>query len=150
MLQENLFWGFWTRSDTNRAIQPQKMARGLKFRIEEEEGFYYLRSKNKGADPLQGYCCADLCLCFRICKKQVFSLRGSNEAGMLQLCTVKILKQLTYEMSRVLRKLAFCICISENKDTNQLRGNREADQRLCFRYIDRTIPLLSNSKISSL
>ena len=25
--------GFPTRSDTNRAVQPQKMARGLKFRI---------------------------------------------------------------------------------------------------------------------
>ena len=37
-------------------------------------------------------------------------------------------------MSGVLRKKAFCIC--ENKDADQLRGNREADQRLCFRYID--------------
>ena len=35
-------------------------------------------------------------------------------------------------MSRVMRKPAFCIC--ENKDADQLRGNREADQRLCFRY----------------
>ena len=26
------------------------------------------------------------------------------------------------------------ICIGENKDADQLRGNREADQRLCFRY----------------
>ena len=40
-----------------------------------------------------------------------------------------------------MRKPAFCIC--ENKDADQLRGNREADQRLCFRYIDSTIPLLS-------
>ena len=31
-----------------------------------------------------------------------------------------------------MRKPAFCIC--ENKDADQLRGNREADQRLCFRY----------------
>ena len=30
------------------------------------------------------------------------------------------------------------------------RRNREADQRLCFRYIDRTIPLLSKSETSSL
>ena len=30
------------------------------------------------------------------------------------------------------------------------RLNREADQRLCFRYTDSTIPLLSKSKISSL
>ena len=35
-------------------------------------------------------------------------------------------------MSLVMRKPAFCIC--ENKDTNQLRGKHEADQRLCFRY----------------
>ena len=42
------------------------------------------------------------------------------------------------------------ICIGENKDADQLRGNREADQRLCFRYTDSTIPLLSKSKISSL
>ena len=41
-------------------------------------------------------------------------------------------------------------CIRENKDADQLRGNREADQRLCFRYIDSTIPLLHKSEISSL
>ena len=52
------------------------------------------------------------------------------------------------QLSRVMRKLDFCIC--ENKDADQLRGNREADQRLCFRYIDSTIPLLSKSEISSL
>ena len=38
----------------------------------------------------------------------------------------------------------------ENKGADQLRGNREADQRLCFRYTDSTMPLLSKSKISSL
>ena len=38
-------------------------------------------------------------------------------------------------------KPAFCIC--ENKDADQLCGNHEADQCLCFRYIDSTIPLLS-------
>ena len=41
------------------------------------------------------------------------------------------------------------ICLSENKDTDQLRGNREADQRLCFHYLDSTIPLLLKSEISS-
>ena len=51
-------------------------------------------------------------------------------------------------MSRVMRKPAFCIC--ENKDADQLRGYREADQRLCFHFIDSTIPLLSKSEISSL
>ena len=48
-------------------------------------------------------------------------------------------------MSRVVRKPAFCLC--ENKDADQLRGYREADQRLCFRYTDTTIPLLSKSEI---
>ena len=33
-------------------------------------------------------------------------------------------------MSLVMRKQGFCIC--ENKDADQLRGNREADQHLCF------------------
>ena len=51
-------------------------------------------------------------------------------------------------MSLVMRKPGFCIF--ENKDVDQLRGNREADQRLCFRYTDSTIPLLSKPEISSL
>ena len=50
--------------------------------------------------------------------------------------------------SRVVRKPAFCIC--ENEDADQIRGNREADQRLCFRYINSTIPLLPIYEISSL
>ena len=47
-----------------------------------------------------------------------------------------------------MRKLAFCIC--KNRDADQLRGYREADQRLCFRYRDSTIPLLPTYEISSL
>ena len=51
-------------------------------------------------------------------------------------------------MSRLMRKPAFCIC--ENNDADQICGNREADQRLCFRYTNSTTPLLPKSKISSL
>ena len=40
------------------------------------------------------------------------------------------------------------ICICENKGADQLRGKREADQRLCFRYSDSTVLPLLNSKIS--
>ena len=40
MSQIHLSLGFQTRSDTNWAVQPQKMARGLKFRIFEEEELY--------------------------------------------------------------------------------------------------------------
>ena len=46
-----------------------------------------------------------------------------------------------------MRKLT--ICISENKDADQLCGNRKADQCLCLRYTNSKIPLLSKSKISS-
>ena len=38
---------------------------------------YYLCSENKDADQLRSYREADLRLCFRICKKPVFSRRGS-------------------------------------------------------------------------
>ena len=48
------------------------------------------------------------------------------------------------------RREKSAICICENKDADQLRGNHEADQRLCFRYIDSTIPQLPAYKISSL
>ena len=48
-------------------------------------------------------------------------------------------------LSRVVRKPDFCICV--NKDADQLRGNREADQCLCFRNTNSTIPLLSKSEI---
>ena len=69
------------------------------------------------------------------CKMLFLSYANNNVADQINL-------------SRVLGKPAFCIC--ENKDADQLRGNREADQRLCFRYMDSTIPLLHKSEISSL
>ena len=58
-------------SDTNRTVQPQKIARGLKFWISEVEGLYYLccrnpfaYAKNKDTDQLRGNCAADQYLCF--------------------------------------------------------------------------------------
>ena len=40
------------------------------------------------------------------------------------------------------------VYICKNKDTDQLRKNCEADQRLSFRYMDSTILILFISKIS--
>ena len=40
--------------------------------------------------------------------------------------------------------------ISENEDADQLHSYHAADQCLCFRYIDCTIPLLPKPEISSL
>ena len=77
VMRKPTFW-FLTWSDTNQAVQLQKIARGLKFRIQKEEIMHYLCSKNKVADQLCSNHEADLRLCFRICKLLDFSLRGSN------------------------------------------------------------------------
>ena len=42
-------------------------------------------------------------------------------------------------MSSIMRKHAFCIL--ENKGADQLSGYRQADQGLCFHYVDSTSPL---------
>ena len=47
-----------------------------------------------------------------------------------------------------MRKPDFTQC--KNKGAYQLRDNCAADQHLCFRYIDSTIPLLPKFEISSL
>ena len=76
----------------------------------------------------------------------------SNELTNLHLILSPKKKTTTYlgndQMSRVVGKPAFCIC--KNKEADQLRGNLEADQCLCFRYTDSTFPLLPKSEISSL
>ena len=45
-MRKPTFW-FPTWSDTNQAVQLQKMARGLKFRIKKVEVTYYLCSEKK-------------------------------------------------------------------------------------------------------
>ena len=51
------------------------------------------------------------------------------------------------QTSLPVRKPTICIC--ENKDADQLCGNCTADQHLCYRHTDSTIPLLTISKFSS-
>ena len=109
--------GFPIRSDTNRAVQLQKMARNLKFHIVVVEELYYLGSENKGADQLRGNHEADLRLCFRICEKPVSLLPGSFKrqtallshrlAWALKFCKQKI--EVLYELHR--EKTAKLICI---------------------------------------
>ena len=60
--------------------------------------------------------------------------------ALLKVCPLGIQAHQSLHMSCVMRKPDFCIC--ENKGADQLCGNRTADQRLCFRYIDSTTPLL--------
>ena len=75
---ENQQFGFQTRSNSGSPVHAQKLDRGLKFRIWEEEVLYYLCSKNKDADQLCSYCTADLRLCFCIYKMLIFLRIGSN------------------------------------------------------------------------
>ena len=70
MSQENLSSGFPTWSDTNQAVQPQKVARGLKFRTDEVEGLCYLIYVEKTMALIS---CAPLFSHTCVCKKQVFS-----------------------------------------------------------------------------
>ena len=65
--EPHLSLGFPTRSDTNRAVQPQEMARGFKFWIKKVEGLYYTCRENKGTE-LRSYRPADLCVCFHFAK----------------------------------------------------------------------------------
>ena len=64
---------FPTRSDKNRAVQPQKTARDLKFWIQEVDGLHFVAKTKVLISGAGSNCAADLCLCFRIWKKQVFS-----------------------------------------------------------------------------
>ena len=73
------------------------------------------------------------------------SLTGHTCACKMQPILISLLL-IQEHLSRPMGKPT--ISIGENKDADQLRGNRETDQRLCFRFSD-TIPLLLKSKISS-
>ena len=69
--EKNFFRGFRHKPGTPapRAVRPQKMARGLKFlTVEVEDFIIYLAKTNALISHA-----ADLCLCFCICKQQVFS-----------------------------------------------------------------------------
>ena len=72
-----------TRFDTNRAVQPHKVARSLKFRMSEVEGLYKLCSENKGADQLRGYREADLSLCLHMTKAGFLMTRLNSWKGFL-------------------------------------------------------------------
>ena len=54
-LWENRSLGFPTKSDTNRFVQPQKLAGSLKFQIKKVEGSYYPYSESQCADQLRSW-----------------------------------------------------------------------------------------------
>ena len=72
---------------------------------------------------------------------QKFDIPAITKAGQ------KKVNIATHYMSHLMGKPTIYIC--KNRGADQLRGNPEADQRLCFRLTDSTVPLLSKSKIFS-
>ena len=59
----------------------QKMGRGLKFWIQEEQGLYSVCRENKGAVQLHGYCAADLRHFFFVYVKGSFSHEAAHFGG---------------------------------------------------------------------
>ena len=64
---------------------------------------YYPCSENKGVDQLRGYREADLRLCFRICKKPVFSRRGSYK-GVFNVVNISMIFGLSFTRQGFSRK----------------------------------------------
>ena len=75
------------QADTNRAVMPQKMARGLKVRMQEEEGLFYLCSENKGADQLHSYCFAYAKSRFSHDASQIIETNDILKALIAEVCT---------------------------------------------------------------
>ena len=78
--------GFLTRSDTNRAVHPQKTARSLKFWILKVEGFYYLCNEKKALISCTVTARLICTLVFAYAKKQV-----SHDAAHID-CTTQPVK----------------------------------------------------------
>ena len=64
-------------------MQPQKIARDLKFRNKEEEGLYNPCGENKGTDEFHDYLEADLRLCYKMDKTSIFMFEILEPGGQL-------------------------------------------------------------------
>ena len=90
------------------------------------------------------------------CKHQFYYIKvGCKGVFVTRTCFRDVIFNLPdNETDRHIKSLvvrAFCICEKKkNKDADQLRGDIEADRRLCFHCTDSTISLLHKSEISSL
>ena len=81
------------------------------------------------------------------CQSLTDAAQTFHRKSWLKVSVSKRLHMMHHNMIRIMRKPTFCKC--ENKDADQLRGNREADQHLCFRYLDSTILYFLNTKFQA-
>ena len=152
------YWAYhWLRSEFANLALTSIIRRKLVFCI----------CKNKGTDQLRGNHTADQRLCFDspislLPRSEISSLVAVQPGLSILVGNPKDrLSHDTFHMEIFLWWWHLCcifeprhektgfFCKCRNKDADQLCDNREADQRLCFRYTDSTIPLLPKSEISS-
>ena len=87
---------------------------------------YYPCNENKGADQLRGYREADLRLCFRRCKKPVFSQRGS---------LYRVEESITFVGCRECHVFQIVVSRSQSAGTKIEAGNANAqDDNFWVRY----------------
>ena len=104
-----------TRSDTNQAVQPLEMARGLKFWIKEVVGLYYLcnYSKNKGA--YRAVTAQLICVFVFAYAKRWFSHDADQILCLLSFriiqTSTKSVQNLPFNMLKALSKLGQCNAI---------------------------------------
>ena len=84
---------------------------------------YYLCSENKGADQLRSYREADLRLCFRICKKPVFSRRGSYFLHQNVCCNHPIIQTKRSFHDEICLKVVYGMANSVDPDQTPPRGS---------------------------
>ena len=107
----------------------------------------------RGANPLKLKCFGKGPIDKMFYFIHVFVLRLNNQSKSSQLCwdhgdwliVFWVLTSTTGIYEPYMWKTDFCLC--ENKGADQLCSNCTADQHLCSRYTDSTIPLLFKSKI---
>ena len=112
-----------------------------------------LRSDTIVGGNVDGICGRVMTYC-KTCENKRFIIIMKNFIKSTVKINLTKLQRLVYH-KLFIKYLSHCIrkptkCLGENKGIDQLRGKHEADQRLCFRYMDSAISLLLKYKISSL
>ena len=105
--------GISDQVSTNRAVLLQKMARGLKFRIYDEEGLYYPCSGNKGAATAKLIC---------VFVSAYAKSRFSHDEVQIEptiLYTATAHSVYDNQITRVRRLIRIVLCIWQNVDYRQ-------------------------------
>ena len=84
--------------------------------------------------------CTIKCMCLAAVDKKLFLDLNVGMPCLLNCKNSRITSCLNI-FTHLSRPMGKPICLGENKGADQLRSNCEADQRLCFRYSNSTVPM---------